>query len=145
MRQGTALRYKLTQTLFAITKHYHNLNYHVLFLFIKLLTKKFRLWSSGLWHQIVLWAVTDVSEELAAYTFKVDLYREDGGSKLLRNVGKHQQDYTLSQPIRRESKPVLSNIFIYWGACEWWLWRRGRPVTIAIIIINNNNNIIIIK
>jgi hypothetical protein len=37
-------------------------------------------------------------------------------------------------------KPVLSNVFIYWGASDRWLWRRGRRVAIAIIII-----IIIIK
>jgi hypothetical protein len=44
--------------------------------------------------------------------------------------------------------PALSNVFIYWGASDWWLWRRGRPVAIAIIIIiiiiisniNKNNN-----
>jgi hypothetical protein len=35
---------------------------------------------------------------------------------------------------------VLSNVFIYWGASDRWLWRRGRRVAIAIIII-----IIIIK
>jgi hypothetical protein len=23
---------------------------------------------------------------------------------------------------------VLSNVFIYWGASDWWLWRRGRRV-----------------
>jgi hypothetical protein len=22
---------------------------------------------------------------------------------------------------------VLSNVFIYWGAPDWWLWRRGAP------------------
>jgi hypothetical protein len=33
------------------------------------------------------------------------------------------------------SKPVLSNIFIYWGAADWWLWRRGRRVAIEIIIV----------
>jgi hypothetical protein len=30
---------------------------------------------------------------------------------------------------------VLSNVFIYWGASDWWLWMRGRRVAIAIIII----------
>jgi hypothetical protein len=29
----------------------------------------------------------------------------------------------------------LSNVFIYWGASDCWLWRRGRPVAIAIIIV----------
>jgi hypothetical protein len=38
----------------------------------------------------------------------------------------------LSEP---QSGPVLSNVFIYWGASDWWLWRCGRPVAIAIIII----------
>jgi hypothetical protein len=32
-------------------------------------------------------------------------------------------------------KPVVSNDFIYWGASDGWLWRRGRPVAIATIII----------
>jgi hypothetical protein len=32
-------------------------------------------------------------------------------------------------------RPVLTNVFIYWGASDWWLWRRGRRVAIAIIII----------
>jgi hypothetical protein len=35
----------------------------------------------------------------------------------------------------RPLKAVLSNVFIYWGACDWWLWRQGRHVAIAIIII----------
>jgi hypothetical protein len=35
----------------------------------------------------------------------------------------------------RQSKPVLSNVFIYWGASDRRLWRRGRRVAIAIIII----------
>jgi hypothetical protein len=37
----------------------------------------------------------------------------------------------------RSSRPraVLSNVFIYWGASNWWLWRRGRRVAISIIII----------
>jgi hypothetical protein len=33
------------------------------------------------------------------------------------------------------SRTVLSNVFIYWGASDWWLWRRGRRVAIGIIII----------
>jgi hypothetical protein len=35
---------------------------------------------------------------------------------------------------------VLSNVFIYWGASDRWLWRRGHRVTIVIIIIINNIN-----
>jgi hypothetical protein len=30
---------------------------------------------------------------------------------------------------------VLSNVFVYWGASEWWLWRRGRRVAIAVVVI----------
>jgi hypothetical protein len=33
------------------------------------------------------------------------------------------------------SREVLSNVFIYWGASDRWLWRRGRRVAIVIIII----------
>jgi hypothetical protein len=33
---------------------------------------------------------------------------------------------------------VLSNVFIYKGASDWWLSRRGRPVAIAIIIQFNS-------
>jgi hypothetical protein len=33
------------------------------------------------------------------------------------------------------SNAVLSNVFIYCGASDWWLWRRGRRVAIRIIII----------
>jgi hypothetical protein len=32
-------------------------------------------------------------------------------------------------------RPVMSNVFLYWGASDWWLCRRGRGVAIAIIII----------
>jgi hypothetical protein len=60
----------------------------------------------------MFWVVTpcrfvddfDVSDEFSAYIFKINLYREDGGSKFLRNIDKYQQDYRLSPPIRRGSK-----------------------------------------
>jgi hypothetical protein len=34
-----------------------------------------RVWSSGLWHRVVLWGEMDVSEEHAASTFKVEMCR----------------------------------------------------------------------
>jgi hypothetical protein len=44
----------------------------------------------------------------------------------------------LSRGVRdgnRLCRAVLSNVFIYWGASDWWLWRRRHHVAIAIIII----------
>jgi hypothetical protein len=41
---------------------------------------------------------------------------------------------TFEEPYRRP-RAVLSNVFIYWGASDWWLWRRGRRVAIATTII----------
>jgi hypothetical protein len=37
------------------------------------------------------------------------------------------------------STSVLSNVFIYWGVSDWWLWRRGRRGD-----CNNNNKVILI-
>jgi hypothetical protein len=42
----------------------------------------------------VLWQDTNILEDLAASIF----YPEDGGSKVLRNVGILRQHYTASQP-----------------------------------------------
>jgi hypothetical protein len=30
---------------------------------------------------------------------------------------------------------VLANVFIYWGASDWWLWRRGRRVAILLLLL----------
>jgi hypothetical protein len=38
----------------------------------------------------------------------------------------------LSEPCRT----ALSNVVIYWGASDWWLWRRGRRVAISIVQLN---------
>jgi hypothetical protein len=32
-------------------------------------------------------------------------------------------------------RPALSNVFIYWGASDWWLWRCGRPVAIEMMMM----------
>jgi hypothetical protein len=47
------------------------------------------------------------------------------------NIGIHIE----ARIIHWYCEAVLSNVFIYWGASDWWLWRRGRHVAIAIQFI----------
>jgi hypothetical protein len=52
-----------------------------------------RLWSSGLWHRVVLRRDTDVLDEHGSI-FKV----EYDSTMFLRNVGIRPRNYTVSQP-----------------------------------------------
>jgi hypothetical protein len=67
---------------------------------------------SGLWHRLVLLVNTNVSEEHPASLFKVDA--KSGGSRFLRNVSVHVQDYAVSQFRRQsESSSLLAcNLFL---------------------------------
>jgi hypothetical protein len=50
---------------------------------------------------------TNISEESIAPIFSVDYYSEDGGSRFLRNLRNHLQDYAVSQPRVPQSQSIL--------------------------------------
>jgi hypothetical protein len=57
----------------------------------------FKLWTSGPWHRVIWWMVTDVSEG----TYCPHLRMEDGGSRFIRNVGNHQTTCQLYNEARK--------------------------------------------
>jgi hypothetical protein len=60
--------------------------------------------------------------------------QQGGGGDRERMFGNFPALYYLLLTFKLTNS-VLSNDFIYCGASDWWLWRRGRRVAIAIIII----------
>jgi hypothetical protein len=51
------------------------------------------LWSSGLYRSVVLYVLSNVSEERIASIFRLHFYLKVGGDMLLRNAGNHQRYY----------------------------------------------------
>jgi hypothetical protein len=78
-----------------------------LYLYLYTHSSQQRVFRSGFWHPGALSVLTNVSEELAAYIFRVKLkllfYSEDVGNIFLQNVGKHVRVYTASEPRRPQS------------------------------------------
>lgn len=67
------------------------------------------LWSSMLWHHVVLYVVSSVSEASFASIFTVTSTLKDVRNTFLQNFGNHLQDYAASQPRWPQSESLSTS------------------------------------